>query len=509
MRRAHALIASHGRRVAAATATALLLVSGTLAMSQVGAGATQPVDNGPDTNAKNPTCAFLGYDHGFKIEGVPDNTTYDIVDTENDDDTVVGVLTITDGDDFGFHWSSPDQPFDAVIVKASDDANVTHYDPPATSDDAVSVPLEDHEGYHEISHVSFCWDEETPPPDTKDVTVTKKWFDANGEPTTAPDPDDITIGIKVTATGADDQTLDADDLGSEWTTDVEVPADADDAAATETTEPDGWHEIDCPTPDVEVSTVEEDNQELVICNQQDDEEQTNDGITVEKLWFDREGDPRDAPASSNIVVTVDLEEGSDVLLDHDDLTDADGIAEVDVDSKNIDDVTETTVPAGWHEIDCPRDSEPTVETSIDTADFTICNQQNDGDGDCDGEGDGDGDGGGGGGGGGATDVCTNQPGAQDAVPVGWTTDGQGNCTPPSGEALGEQIELPFTPDVEPPAEVLPEVIVAPPATSSEPAGPTLAFTGSDTRSLLSAAFGLLGLGGIFVAVGRKRRRVTS
>jgi hypothetical protein len=98
-----------------------------------------------------------------------------------------------------------------------------------------------------------------------------------------------------------------------------------------------------------------------------------------------------------------------------------------------------------------------------------------------------------------TDLCTESAGLDTTVPIGWTRNSDGTCTPPQGEVLGEVLAL--TPEV-------PQAAIADPAVEAEvvaTAEPVLAFTGSSTTGLLEVAAGLMIAGLTMVLAGRRRR----
>ena len=104
-----------------------------------------------------------------------------------------------------------------------------------------------------------------------------------------------------------------------------------------------------------------------ICN----EAVESETITVVKRWFD-DGTEVDGPETSDIEITVDLVEGTDIVLDDSD--DADWTWNVSLpQGAVVDGVTETTVPTGWSEMtECPQ--EQVRGPAVAGGDvYTICN----------------------------------------------------------------------------------------------------------------------------------------
>lgn len=107
----------------------------------------------PSQTDGNPSCADLNSSWSeLKIDGIPDNTTYSNADLSVTISNLSGNQT--------FDWSAT-HTIDAVIVKAATQSLIYNFDPEASSDSAVSGITG-----HDISHVSFCYDEGdyTPPP---------------------------------------------------------------------------------------------------------------------------------------------------------------------------------------------------------------------------------------------------------------------------------------------------------------------------------------------------------
>lgn len=113
----------------------------------------------------NPTCEDLGYENGFKIEAtgeLPDSGTYTVGDpgTEGQGDAGNFEVTIdvTAGDPATVDFVA-NTPVGAVYVKAGPGGLLYEYDPAVTSDEGLESKKDS------ISHITFCWDGDTPPPD--------------------------------------------------------------------------------------------------------------------------------------------------------------------------------------------------------------------------------------------------------------------------------------------------------------------------------------------------------
>jgi LPXTG-motif cell wall-anchored protein len=141
-------------------ATFLVATAGFLSAFSAGGGAVvvEPVRVGG-----NPNCAtydgaaeWVHYKYNGNILSGLTVGVATVVNVPRDGGSGTLAVTITKLDDFSFDWSTT-TGLRAVIVKASNAANVYLYDPAATSGEGlVSVEKDDQSGYHAISHVSFC-----------------------------------------------------------------------------------------------------------------------------------------------------------------------------------------------------------------------------------------------------------------------------------------------------------------------------------------------------------------
>jgi hypothetical protein len=119
-------------------------------------------------------CNQLGYDYGFKKDDPTTGFNSGIGD---------GMLVdySFDGGNQGteLEWSS-NLGIDAVILKASTQANVYAYDGEATEDAGLRTPYRTHKKrgkqYYGISHVTFCWDRELTVSKTADVEFTREYL---------------------------------------------------------------------------------------------------------------------------------------------------------------------------------------------------------------------------------------------------------------------------------------------------------------------------------------------
>jgi len=115
----------------------------------------------------NPTCADLGYAHGFKVDP-PNGGTYNV-------GSLGSVTVSTDG--VSFDWSST-FGIDAVISKGGSNANLYVYDPPAEAlgDSALHSPINPNNGDpFGLSHIEFCYDIELQVSKTASTSYTRTY----------------------------------------------------------------------------------------------------------------------------------------------------------------------------------------------------------------------------------------------------------------------------------------------------------------------------------------------
>jgi hypothetical protein len=134
------------RAVVAAIAVALVAALVPAFASPAGADHVEPT-----FVAANRSCGQLGYEHEFKINGVPANTVYPITVEDVD-----GTITITNGTNVSFDFTST-IPVEAVFVKAGSGGYLYAYEPPVLADTGLISPDNDGGNQATISHVSFCF----------------------------------------------------------------------------------------------------------------------------------------------------------------------------------------------------------------------------------------------------------------------------------------------------------------------------------------------------------------
>jgi hypothetical protein len=125
----------------------------------------------PEGVGGNPTCADLGYGEGYgalKIEPVRSG------DFASPDGKLTVTLTVS-GKSLDF---SSNIPVAAVIVKGGNAANVYRYASGSTGDAGLHAPINSSGGPAGLSHVDFCYQPQTPPPDCN----------ANPKPESCPKP---------------------------------------------------------------------------------------------------------------------------------------------------------------------------------------------------------------------------------------------------------------------------------------------------------------------------------
>jgi len=107
----------------------------------------------------NPSCADLGYPHELKFDPPAAGSKS------------AGGVTVDmslGADQYGalVDWTSS-APIDAVIVKGGPNALAYVYVGSSSGDTGLHTPLNGPGKYYGLSHVDFCWDDQTPPPDDK------------------------------------------------------------------------------------------------------------------------------------------------------------------------------------------------------------------------------------------------------------------------------------------------------------------------------------------------------
>ena len=99
----------------------------------------------------NKTCGDFGFDVEFKIDEQPvEGETY----SDTDLGIEVTITDVTDGDQMTFSFTS-NIAVSAVFVKAGNGGILYTFDPPTTVGTDLASPKDS------ISHVSFCWNEDT------------------------------------------------------------------------------------------------------------------------------------------------------------------------------------------------------------------------------------------------------------------------------------------------------------------------------------------------------------
>jgi hypothetical protein len=142
----------HSVRLPIRTA-APLLAAGALLIVPAAASAASVT---PTYYAGNPICLDLGYEHGLKFDPPGagsksgDGVTVELSLGSNQYGTLVD-------------WTSS-KPIDAVIVKGGPNANAYVYAGESSGDTGLHAPFNGPDKYYGLSHVDFCWDDETPPP---------------------------------------------------------------------------------------------------------------------------------------------------------------------------------------------------------------------------------------------------------------------------------------------------------------------------------------------------------
>jgi hypothetical protein len=149
----------------------------------------------PEKRHDNPSCADLAAELGvgqdweeFKVEGFPDSATYTLSDRGTpDDDSDDATVTITVTGPKNFDWSS-NVGIDAVFVKGGNahGSYFYYYDgEELTSDRDYTVPPYG-QPQNDISHITFCWDDEQTPPSSSSTSSSSSVPDSSTSTSEAP-----------------------------------------------------------------------------------------------------------------------------------------------------------------------------------------------------------------------------------------------------------------------------------------------------------------------------------
>lgn len=168
-----------GTRESARVVLILVTVAGIVMMLGLfapGAGASHVA---PSERPGNPSCKTFGDWSELKVEPVSSGTY---------SDGMLSVSVSVAGDTFS--WSS-NIGVDAVFVKGGPNGNLYSYSPEATSDSGLSAPINDSNNRpYGLSHISFCYDFEQPPPTPPRTTSPPASTPpVTPPPTTMPPPD--------------------------------------------------------------------------------------------------------------------------------------------------------------------------------------------------------------------------------------------------------------------------------------------------------------------------------
>ena len=134
------------------------LAAGALLSVPAVAGATtvDPVDY-----PGNPSCLDLGYDHELKFDPPSAGSM-------SGGGVTVDMTLGTDQYGELVNWTSS-KPIDAIIVKGGPNANAYVYVGESSAGTGLHAPFNGPDKYYGLSHVNFCWDDETPPADEPPV----------------------------------------------------------------------------------------------------------------------------------------------------------------------------------------------------------------------------------------------------------------------------------------------------------------------------------------------------
>jgi hypothetical protein len=141
-------------------------------------GASQAASVTPALVDGNPSCADLGYPHEIK---------FDPPTAGSRSAAGVTVDMSLSADQYGtlVAWTSS-APIDAVIVKGGPNALGYVYAGESSGDSGLHAPFNGPDKYYGLSHVNFCWDDQTPPPG--DDTPPPPPSDKTPPPADAPPP---------------------------------------------------------------------------------------------------------------------------------------------------------------------------------------------------------------------------------------------------------------------------------------------------------------------------------
>ena len=133
------------------------LAAGALLLVPAAASAASVV---PSHHEGNPNCLDLGYSHELKFD--PPSAG-----SKSGDGVTVEMSIGSDAFGSLVDWTAS-APIDAVIVKGGPNANVYSYPGESSGDTGLHSPFNGPDKYYGLSHVNFCWDDQTPPPPPTD-----------------------------------------------------------------------------------------------------------------------------------------------------------------------------------------------------------------------------------------------------------------------------------------------------------------------------------------------------
>jgi hypothetical protein len=129
------------------------LAAGALFIIPAAAASAASVE--PSYHEGNPTCMDLGYAHELKFD--PPSAG-----SKSGDGVTVALSLGADGFGTLVDWTSS-APIDAVLVKGGPNANAYAYPGGSSGDTGLHSPFNGPDKYYGLSHVDFCWDDQTPP----------------------------------------------------------------------------------------------------------------------------------------------------------------------------------------------------------------------------------------------------------------------------------------------------------------------------------------------------------